>query len=82
MTLLESECNKVYRVVKMEEPENIERRLEALGLIGGTPIVVLNRKKKGAEIVKVRGTRFAMGREIAAGITVTDQSGEAHNIVS
>ena len=70
MTLLEGECNKTYRVVDMKEPENIERRLQALGLIGGTPIVVLNRKKRGAVIVKVRGTRFAMGKEIAAGITI------------
>ena len=46
------------------------RRLEALGINEGTRLTLMNRKKNGASIVKVRGTRWAIGREIAKGISV------------
>lgn len=70
MTLLEGRTKQTYKVLETKEPQAIERRLEALGLISGTPITILNRKRQGAVIVKVRGTRFAMGREIAKGIII------------
>ena len=54
----------------MELP--VERRLEALGLTTGTQITVLNKKQNGALIVKVRGTRFALGQHIAAGIQIEE----------
>ncbi|MBQ5683106.1 MAG: ferrous iron transport protein A, partial [Peptococcaceae bacterium] len=46
--------------------------LEALGLTEGTSITVLNKKNKGAVIVKVRGSRFAVGNNIAAGILIEE----------
>lgn len=49
----------------------VMRRLEALGINEGTRLTLMNRKKNGASIVKVRGTRWAIGREIAKGIRVT-----------
>jgi len=49
-----------------------ERRLEALGLIKGTKICVLNKKKHGAIVIKVRGTRFALGQNIARGIQIEE----------
>lgn len=78
MTLLEGKRYNTYKVTGMEEPLQTERRLEALGLITGTPITILNSKRHGAVIVKVRGTRFAMGRKIAGGITIgeMEESGE------
>ena len=41
-----------------------------LGLTKGTNIEVLNNKKSGSLIFKVRGTRFAIGKKIANGIEV------------
>lgn len=78
MTLLDGKRRSTYRVTDMEEPLDTERRLEALGLTQGTPITILNYKRRGAVIVKVRGTRFAMGREIAAGILVEEMESEGH----
>lgn len=51
-------------------PENMERRLEALGMTLGTSVDVLNRKGKGILIIRLRGTRFALGYNITKNIQV------------
>ena len=50
--------------------QDTTRRLEMLGLTGGTQIKLLNKKRSGAVIVKLRGTRYAFGREIAEMVEV------------
>lgn len=72
MILKEGLDNHIYQVVKIELELKIERRLEALGLTPGTIITILNNQKKGALIVKFRGTRFAIGKRIANHITVSE----------
>lgn len=73
MNLNDSNIDKTYRVVQVTGLElPVERRLEALGLTEGTRITVLNKKNKGAVIVKVRGSRFAVGNNIAAGIRIEE----------
>ncbi|MBQ2119415.1 MAG: ferrous iron transport protein A [Peptococcaceae bacterium] len=73
MNLNDSYIDKTYRVVQVTGLElPVERRLEALGLTEGTRITVLNKKNKGAVIVKVRGSRFAVGNNIAAGIRIEE----------
>ena len=68
MTLLETKTGEWYCVKGISEAENVQRRLEALGILEGTRIEVLNRKNTGATIIRVRGTRWALGKEIALGI--------------
>ncbi len=76
VNLNDSYIDKTYRVVEVTGLDlPIERRLEALGLTEGTSITVLNKKNKGAVIVKVRGTRFAVGNNIAAGIRIEEVAG-------
>lgn len=70
MTLSEGVVGTVYNVLEVHEEMSIERRLAALGLISGTQITLLNKKKKGAMILSVRGSRFAIGKAIADGIFV------------
>ena len=70
MTLQETDAGVGYRVKALSLPVELERRLEALGLIEGAQIFVLRKKRKGAMIVKVRGTRFAVGYGISSHITV------------
>lgn len=73
MNLNDSLIQRTYQVVDVAGLElPVERRLEALGLTAGTNITVLNKKKDGASIVKVRGTRFAVGKRIAAGIHIKE----------
>lgn len=75
MTLKECKAGNTYRVQSMQLPQQLGRRLLALGMLEGTPVTVMNNKRRGAVIVKVRGTRFAMGAFIAQNITVE----ELHN---
>lgn len=57
----------------LDLPEATERRLESLGMTPGIPIEVLNNKSHGTVIIRLRETRFALGRSITSGIHVTDR---------
>ena len=52
------------------EQFNLNRRLQALGMNERTVVQKLNAKHGGACIIKVRGTRLAIGKHIAQGIEV------------
>lgn len=70
MTLDKGEISKNYVIEEMVLPLNVQKRLEALGMTSGTQVQVLNSKSKGTLIIKVRGTRFAIGRDISKNISV------------
>lgn len=70
MTLDNSKILQTYEIQSMQLPLNVEKRLEALGMTAGTKILVLNNKSHGALIIKVRGTRIAIGKGISKNITV------------
>lgn len=70
MYLCDGKIGNEYKVEDIDLPVNIEKRLEALGMTRGTAIAVLNSKSRGVLIVKVRGTRFALGRNITKNILV------------
>ena len=72
MRLTEGEPPQTYVVEQVELPLQTERRLEALGLTRGTSVTMMNKKKKGAVIVKIRGTRFAVGKHIGDHIQVRE----------
>lgn len=71
MKLREAEIGNSYTIEKMKLPEDTGRRLRALGMTQETKITVLNRKKNGSVIFKVRGTRLAVGKDIAEAITLS-----------
>lgn len=70
MYLCDGKIGNEYKVEDIELPTNIEKRLEALGMTRGTSVAILNSKYHGVLIVKVRGTRFALGRNITKNILV------------
>lgn len=72
MTLYDTEIGKSYSVEGLYVEPGITRRLQALGLNDGTYISILNRKKHGALIIKVRGTRLALGKHISSNIEVKE----------
>lgn len=72
MTLFEGVKDKSYEIKELFVEESITRRLHALGLNDGTIVTILNRKKNGALIMKVRGTRLAVGKHISSGIEVKE----------
>lgn len=72
MTLKQGKNNGIYQVLSIHAELRLERRLEALGLTEGTCITILNNDKKGSLTARFRGTRFALGRQIADNIEVKE----------
>ena len=72
MKLNEGEIGKNYVVTGVLAEKRVARRLEALGGNQQTPVIILNKKGSGSLIIKVRGTRLALGRQIAEGIAVKE----------
>lgn len=72
MTLCDGKIGGAFRVTGITVGGNVTRRLQALGMNEGTKIEILNRKKNGAIIIKVRGTRWALGKLIAMGIRIEE----------
>ena len=72
MTLLDGKRGKTYIATGISLANETERRLEVLGLTKNASVLVMNSKRSGAMIIKVRGTRFAIGRKIAEGIQVDE----------
>lgn len=70
MTLDNGKIGVKYIVKDISLDFAIKRRLQVLGVIEGTTIELINKKRNGAIIFKVRGTRFAIGKGVAAGIIV------------
>lgn len=74
MTLYEAEKGASCLIEGLHVEPAITRRLEALGLNDGTTVNVLNRKKRGAMIIQVRGTRLALGKHISSNIEIKQES--------
>ena len=72
MKLYEGQKGSTLEVLHIDLPLKTERRLEVLGMLEGTKINVVNRKKRGAMIVKIRGTRFAVGQNITEHVEVKE----------
>lgn len=70
MTLDKAAVGMSYTVEKIDLPRQVEHRLEAIGMTLGTKVSVLGSKDKGTLILKVRGSRFALGRGITQKIEV------------
>ena len=72
MKLHECEIGKTYIVYSVMVDDTITRRLEALGVNEMTPVTLMNKKGSGTVIIKVRGTRLALGRRISEGIEIRE----------
>ena len=72
MTLSDVAPGSVCRVAGLALTTELSRRLEALGMTEGSAVLVLRKKRRGAMIITVRGTRFAVGLDIARHISVRE----------
>ena len=70
MTLDKGRPGEEYTVAALSLPQAVEHRLEALGMTLGTKVSVLENKSRGILVLRVRGTRFALGRGITTKIEV------------
>ena len=74
MKLYEGNIGTTYLVESVHVEDAINRRLEALGVNENTHLLVMNKKKSGTMIIKVRGTRLALGRRITGGIDIKEEA--------
>ena len=70
MTLDQGSLGQSYTVTQIDLPDQVAHRLEALGMTLGIQVLVLERKEKGPSVLKIRGTRVALGRGITQKIEV------------
>ncbi len=70
MKLISAQIGTTHKIEKIELNEKVKRRLQMLGMTNNTEITLLNRKFSGAVIIKMRGTRYALGKKYAEGITL------------
>ena len=70
MTLTSAEIGNTYIVESMDLDLVTKRRLGALGITRGTSVKMLNRNSGGAVIFMVRGSRLAVGKNIAKSIEI------------
>ena len=70
MTLDKGVIGETYTVKSIALPQQVEHRLEAIGMTIGGKVSILGGKDRGTLILTVRGARFAMGRGITQRIEV------------
>ncbi|MBS7007529.1 FeoA family protein [Anaerostipes sp.] len=76
MKLTDTNPDTQYLVEEIQLELATKRRLESLGMTEGSKIIVMRKKRNGAVIIKIRGTRFALGKEIVRGIQVRERAGK------
>ena len=72
MLLKDVQTGQKCIVKNINLPFQMERRLEALGMTKHTPLSILNRKGKGIMVIRLRGSRFALGYNITKQIEVEE----------
>lgn len=70
MLLSQGIKGNTYKVTALNMPREALRRFEVLGMILGTNITILNIAYSKAMIIKIRGTRFAVGKRFCEQIEV------------
>ncbi len=72
MLLINGKKGSQYRVLSLMLKKELWNRLEALGLIPGASLNIVEKKRSGSTVISLRGTRYAIGGEIAMGIAVEE----------
>lgn len=74
MLLINGKKGGQYVVRSLMVKHELLSRLESLGLTSGAPLDIVERKRNGSMVIRLRGTRYAIGQEIAMGI-ICDERG-------
>lgn len=70
MTLLDGKIGAEYSVKNINLEEKVCRRFEILGMTVNSKVFVVNKSLNGSMVIKIRGTRFALGKQFAKGIEI------------
>ncbi|MBC2578327.1 ferrous iron transport protein A [Peptostreptococcus russellii] len=72
MTLAEGNIDKKYVVEQVNLPITLEKRMESLGMTIGSKVTLLHQKRNKTSVILIRGTKFAIGRDVASNIYVRE----------
>lgn len=72
MTLAEGNIDKKYVVEQVNLPITLEKRMESLGMTIGSKVTLLQQKRNKTSVILIRGTKFAIGRDVAYNIYVRE----------
>lgn len=72
MTLQMGEKNHRYILKQLNVKAAFRQRLEALGFQPGTELVILGKKTGGAMIVRIKGSRIALGSGLTTCLEVKE----------
>lgn len=70
MTLTDGKIGEEYIVERVELPLSLEKRMEALGMTIASSVKLIHKKRNGTSVILIRGTKFAIGRDVASNIHV------------
>lgn len=70
ISLLSLQIGKKGKIVKISGGRGACKRLNELGLIPGTEIEVVNKISHGPVMIKVKGSKLALGRGLAAKVLI------------
>ena len=73
MNLSEGITKEKYIIEEIQIDTTTKTRLQVLGIIKGTKIEILNKRINGSIIIKVRGTRLGIDKEISNSIYVVGE---------
>ena len=77
MQLCDGKISGRYCVGASTVPEHLQRRLEALGMTEGATLEIIHKKHSGTMVIVLRGTRFALGKDVTRGISVEEVAHES-----
>ena len=78
INLLKCTTKEKYIIEEIKTDNITKIRLQVLGVIRGTKIEILNKRINGAIIIKVRGTRLGIDKEISKSIKIRKESKNAN----
>lgn len=73
INLLKCTTKEKYIIEEIKTDNITKIRLQVLGVIKGTKIEILNKRINGSTIIKVRGTRLGIDKEISNSIYVVGE---------
>lgn len=73
MNLSDTKINHEYIIQEINTDKCTKARLYSLGVLKGTKVKILNRRNNGATILKVRGTRLGIDKEITEAIEIAEK---------
>lgn len=68
MTLIDCKIGEILSVSRIQLEESLRHRLQILGIVPGSRVAVLHKKRCGTMVVRCRGVRYALGAGAAKGI--------------